>query len=116
VWVVANGEAPDCVKNHPLLRGIALPRTGTSERGGVLLTKTLLFSGEGSGFSPMAALSGGRMFTAYDKQTGAVLWELTLPANQTGGPITYMTRDKQFIVIPIGSRTQPAELVALALP
>ena len=57
------------------------------------------------------------MFRALDKQTGAVLWEFTLPANQVGGPMTYMANGKQYIVIPIGTaRTHPGELVALALP
>jgi quinoprotein glucose dehydrogenase len=117
VWMVANGEAPDCVKNHPLLKGVSLPRTGKSERGGVLLTRTLLFSGEGGGFTPMPAFTGGPMFRALDKQTGAVLWEFTLPANQVGSPMTYMANGKQYIVIPVGTpRAHTGELVALALP
>jgi len=58
--MVANGEAPDCVKNHPLLKGVALLEPAKSERGGVLLTKTLLFSGEGGGFSPSRRSPAGR--------------------------------------------------------
>jgi hypothetical protein len=43
--------------------------------------------------------------------------EFTLPANQVGGPITYMVGGKQYIVVPVGTRgTHVAELVALALP
>jgi hypothetical protein len=30
--------------------------------------------------------------------------------------MTYMLRGKQYIVVPIGSRSEPAEYVALALP
>ena len=117
VWMVPNGEAPDCVKNHPLLKGVALPRTGKADRAGVLVTKTLLFAGEGGGFRPQPAFTGGPIFRALDKQTGAILWEFTLPANQEGGPITYMVGEKQYIVVPVGTlRTHPAELVALALP
>ena len=116
VWMVPNGEAPDCVKNHPLLKGVALPRTGKADRSGVLVTKTLLFAGEGGGFRPQPAFTGGPIFRALDKQNGATLWEFTLPANQEGGPITYMVGEKQYIVVPVGMRGTPAELVALALP
>ena len=31
--------------------------------------------------------SGGPVFRAYDKRTGAVIWEFTLPGNQTSAPI-----------------------------
>src|SRR5207253_6900110 len=34
VWTAANGETPDCVKNHPLLAGVNIPRTGKPDRGG----------------------------------------------------------------------------------
>jgi quinoprotein glucose dehydrogenase len=45
-----------------------------------------------------------------------VLWEIELPAGTTGGPMTYMAKGRQFIVVPIGGKEHPAELVALALP
>ena len=34
----------------------------------------------------------------------------------TGVPMTYMANERQFIVVAIGARGFPAELVALALP
>jgi hypothetical protein len=40
---------------------------------------------------------------------------MELRSGTTGGPMTYMLNAKQFIVVPIGSRTEPAEFVALAL-
>ena len=42
-----NADTPERIKNHPLLEGIDVPRTGIPTRSGVLLTKTLLFVGEG---------------------------------------------------------------------
>ena len=59
---------------------------------------------------------GGKMFRAFDKATGAVLWETELPAGTTGAPITYMHKGKQFIVVAIGGIDQPGEFVALSLP
>jgi hypothetical protein len=44
------------------------------------------------------------------------LWEIELPAGTTGGPMTYMSGGRQFIVVPVGAKDHPAELVALALP
>jgi len=39
-----------------------------------------------------------------------------LPANETGIPMTFQARGKQYIVVAIGNRDFPAELVALTLP
>ena len=86
-------------------------------RAAPLLTKTLLFVGEGD---PIAAATppggGGTRFRAYDKATGAVVWETDLPAGTTGAPMTYLYDGKQYIVVAIGSRTHQAELVAFSLP
>ena len=42
--------------------------------------------------------------------------EIELPANQTGLPMTYMHEGRQYIVMAVGARGLPGELVALALP
>jgi glucose dehydrogenase len=82
-----------------------------------LLTKTLLFVGEGDmvGLS-MPPFSGGNMFRAYDKKTGRVLWEKDLDAGTTGAPMSYMYQGKQYIVVAVGGVKHSPELVALALP
>ena len=116
LWTVANGDTPDCVKNHPALSGLDIPRTGKPERSGILVTKTLLFAGEGSGLMATPTWAGGPMFYAYDKQTGDIVWEYELPRNQSGVPMTYLLDGKQYIALAIGARGQPAELVAFALP
>jgi quinoprotein glucose dehydrogenase len=116
VWTVANSDTPDCIKNHPLLKGVDIPRTGKPERSGILVTKTLLFAGEGSGLLAVPRSGGGPIFRAYDKRTGAIVWEFTLPANQSGVPMTYMLNGKQYIVVAVGAPGVPAELVALTLP
>ncbi|MBI4544210.1 MAG: PQQ-binding-like beta-propeller repeat protein, partial [Gemmatimonadetes bacterium] len=72
LWMIPNGDTPESVKNHPALRGVSLPRTGKSAHANVLVTKTLLFYGEGRG--------GGRSFHAVDKRTGEELAALELPA------------------------------------
>ena len=124
-WQVANGEGP---RNHPALRDLDLPRLGNPGRGAPLLTKTLLFIGEGS----TAMIVRGRIpedmpleaapsfaepiFRAYAKDTGAVIAELELPAGTTGAPMTYMHDGKQFIVIAIGSIEDAPEWIALSLP
>ena len=114
-WMQANGPTPDCVKNHPLLKGVNIPPTGKPERGGSVVTKTLVFSGEGGGmrYVPWA---GGPIFRAYDKATGAIVHELTLPAKQTGNPMTYSVNGKQYIVVAVGTRETVGEYVALTLP
>src|SRR5262249_40801835 len=102
---------------------------GNPGRGGLFVTRTLLFAGEGdpvmvrggSRIRPgmphaIAPGAGGNKFRAFDKETGAVLWETAPPAGTTGAPITYMFEGKQFIVVAIGSAERDAEYVALSLP
>jgi len=55
-------------------------------------------------------------FYAYDKATGAVVHEMTLPGGTCGNPMTYAINGKQYIAVSVGSRTTTAEIVALALP
>jgi quinoprotein glucose dehydrogenase len=116
VWMAANGDGP---RNHPLLKDLNLPPLGIPNRPAPLLTKTLLFIGEGSDAimgTPQVDWAWGTKFRAYDKATGKVIWEIDLPSGTTGGPMTYMSKGKQYIVVPVGAKDHPAELVALALP
>jgi quinoprotein glucose dehydrogenase len=116
VWMVPNGQAPEYVRNHPALQGIDLSGAGNPERAPLLVTKTLLFAGDGAGLFSSGPNGGGNKFRALDKKTGKTLFEMELPANETGLPMTYMAGGKQFIVVAIGARNFPAELIALALP
>jgi len=113
VWQVPNGDGP---RDHPALKDLNLPPLGSSGRVAPLLTKTLLFVGEGDPvIVATPPLGGGKKFRAFDKATGKILWETEFPAGTTGAPMTYMHRGKQYIVVAIGSRQHTAELVALAL-
>ncbi len=116
VWMIANGDAPDYVKNHPALKGIDLSNTGKPEKAPLMVTKSLLFSADGPGLFNAGAGAGGPIFRAIDKKTGKVLHEMELPSSTTGIPMTYMVNDRQFIVVAIGGRGFPGELVALTLP
>ena len=114
VWMVPNGEGP---RDHPALKDLDLPRLGQPGRPAPLLTKTLLFIGEGSPYMiAMPAFGGGKMFRAYDKGTGEVLWETELPAGTSGAPMTYLADGTQYIVVAIGEREHEAELIAFSLP
>ena len=116
VWMRPNGDGP---RFHPLLKDLNLPPLGYPNRPAPLLTKTLLFLGEGSD-----AISGtagadwtwGKKFRAYDKATGSVICEMELPSGTTAGPMTYMVKGKQYIVVAVGARNHPSEYVALSLP
>jgi quinoprotein glucose dehydrogenase len=115
VWMSANGDGP---RNHPLLKDLHLPPLGVPNRPAPLLTKTLLFIGEGSDAiigTPQVDWGWGTKFRAYDKLTGKVVWETDLPSGTTGGPMTYMAKGRQFIIVPVGAKDHPPEFVALAL-
>ena len=115
VWQVANGDTYEWIKTHPALKGVTIPRTGRADEGGLVVTKTLAFAGQGCGLFRGGG-GGGPMFSAYDKATGALVHEMELPASTCGNPMTYMVNGKQFIVVAVGAANFPAELVALSLP
>ncbi|HUN76805.1 MAG TPA: PQQ-binding-like beta-propeller repeat protein [Steroidobacteraceae bacterium] len=114
VWTIPNTDTPDWASANPALAGIKLPRTGSFDQVGLLVTKTLLFGGEGSGL--YRAGGGGNQFFAYDKATGAIVHALTLPANQSGVPMSYEVDGRQYIVLAVGAKDVPGQLIALALP
>jgi quinoprotein glucose dehydrogenase len=113
LWTIANGDTPEYVRKHEKLRGLALPRTGHDDRAGLLVTKSLLFAGEGAGM--FVASEGGTIFRAHDKKTGAILWEMDLGLRQTGIPMSYAVGGKQYILVAVGAPGEAGQFVALAL-
>jgi glucose dehydrogenase len=114
LWSVANGDG---LRNHPAFAGLNLPALGTPGRLAALVTKTLVFMGDGSDNGVGVPQGyGGKMFRAFDKKSGKIVWDMELPAGSTNAPMTYMHGGKQYIVVAIGGRNFPGELIALALP
>lgn len=121
-WQIAHGDTPDTIKNHPLLKGLNLPRTGRSGGAGgssggigILTTKTLLISGEG-GTNTTPNGQRGAMLRAYNKATGAEVGAVYMPGAQTGSPMTYMLNGKQYIVVSVSAQVLPGEVIAYKLP
>jgi len=113
VWMAANGDSH---RDHPALAGLDLPPLGIASRPAALLTRTLLFIGDGAEvFGGTHPEMLGRGFRAYDKATGEVLWETELDAGVTSAPMTYVHAGRQYVVVGIGGRTHDSEWVALAL-
>ncbi len=112
-WVIANGDTPEEIANHEKLKGVDLPRTGHDDRAGLLVTKSLLFAGEGIGL--YGARYGGSAFRAHDKLSGEILAEVDMGVRQSGVPMTYAVDGKQFIVVAAGAANHAGELIALAL-
>lgn len=115
LWMIPNGQPPDEIKNNPALKGIDTSRFGNPERALLLATKTLLFSADAVGTTPVNG-SYTSTLRALDKRTGDTVFEWKLPTHATGVPMTYVAKGKQYIVIAVGGRGEPAELVALAEP
>jgi quinoprotein glucose dehydrogenase len=87
VWKTSLGEYPE-------LAAKGLKNTGTENYGGPLVTAGgLLFIG---------ATNYDNKFRAFDKSTGELLWETTLPFAGNATPITYEIDGKQFVVIAAG--------------
>lgn len=104
LWQVPFGEFPE-------LRARGIPQTGTENYGGPVVTAGgLIFIGA----------TKDEKFRAFDKRSGKVLWETTLPAGGYATPCTYEVNGKQYVVIAagggkMGTRSGDA-YVAFALP
>jgi quinoprotein glucose dehydrogenase len=108
-WQIANGDTPANIKNNPLLQGLNVPKTGSPRLVGVMVTKTLLFAGDGT----------NPLLHAYDKKTGEDIAQIPMPGMQTGVPMTYVHQGRQFILVPVAATAatgSTAQLVAFALP
>ncbi len=114
VWQRPHGETPDAVRNHPALKGLAIPRTGQPGYVGTLVTKTLLIAGESRAWT--TPYGRGAMLRAYDKATGAEVGAVYLPAPQTGSPMTYLVNGRQYLVVAVSGAGYSGELIAFRLP
>jgi quinoprotein glucose dehydrogenase len=104
-WRVTLGEFPE-------LTSQGIPKTGTQNFGGTIVTAGGL------------VFIGGTMdekFHAFDKSTGKLLWETKLDAGGYATPSTYMVNGRQYVVIAAGGGGKLGtksgdEFVAFALP
>jgi len=86
-WKIPLGEYPE-------LAAKGLTNTGSENYGGPLVTAGgLLFIG---------ATNYDKKFRAFDKSTGELLWETTLPFAGNATPITYEIDGRQYVVIAAG--------------
>jgi quinoprotein glucose dehydrogenase len=115
LWHIAHGETADNVRNHPALKGQAIPRTGRPGLIGPLVTKTLVIAGEGGLFTTPSGQRGA-MLRAYNKVDGKEVGAVYMPAPESGSPMTYMLNGKQYIVIAISGGNYSGELLAFRLP
>jgi len=115
VWQVPHGDTPDVVRNHPLLKGMNIPKTGQSGTVGLVITKTLVIMGD-----PQTTTTPdhprGAMLRAYDKATGKQVGAIYLPAPQSGSPMTYMFNGKQYLIVAVSGGAYSGEYIAFALP
>jgi quinoprotein glucose dehydrogenase len=104
-WKIPFGEIP-------ALAAQGLTNTGSDNYGGPIVTA--------GGIVFIGATNFDRRFHAYDKLTGKLLWETTLPAAGNATPSTYTLNGRQFIVIACGGGKNGApsgsSIVAFALP
>ena len=107
-------ETPDDIRNHPVLKGVTIPRTGQRGYAGTLVTKTLLVAGE-TGFTT-TPFGRGAMLRAYDKANGKEVGAVYMPAPQSGSPMTYMANGKQYIVVAVSGGNYSGEFLAFRLP
>ncbi|HWW84493.1 MAG TPA: PQQ-binding-like beta-propeller repeat protein, partial [Vicinamibacterales bacterium] len=114
-WSVPHGDTPDNIRNNPILRGLSIPKTGQSGNVGVIVTKTLVVSGD-----PIVTTTPdhprGAMLRAYDKGTGKEAGAVYIPAPQSGSPMTYSIDGKQYIVVAVSGGNYSGEYIAFSLP
>ncbi len=115
MFQVPHGDTPDAVRNHPLLKGMNIPKTGQGGSVGVLITKTLVIAGDPQYTAPPGRARGA-MLRAYNKMTGEQVGEILLPAPIVGHPMTYSLNGRQYIVVGVSGGNYTGEYISLALP
>jgi quinoprotein glucose dehydrogenase len=92
LWKINLGEFPE-------LAAQGMKNTGTENYGGPIVT--------GGGLVFIGATSFDKNFHAFDKSTGALLWETTLPFAGNATPVTYAIAGRQYVVIAAGGGKDP---------
>ncbi len=107
-WMIPHGDGP-----REKISEIAGKDVGPlgSGGGGPLMTKTLLFVGQGGGGRGARGGGGASVLRAFDKASGKVVAEIAISAPPSGTPMTYLAGGKQYIVL----ATQDRKLVAVSL-
>jgi len=104
-WKIPFGEIPE-------LAAKGLTKTGSDNYGGPVVTA--------GGLVFIGATNFDKKFRAYDKLTGKLLWETTLPAAGNATPSVYQLNGRQYVVIVCGGGKNGAPsgsaIVAFALP
>lgn len=98
---------------YPALAAEGMKDTGTENYGGPIVT--------GGGLVFIGATNFDKKFRAFDKATGKLLWEATLPFAGNATPATYEVNGRQYVVIAAGggkagNRPSGGVYVAFSLP
>jgi quinoprotein glucose dehydrogenase len=115
IFSVPAGETPDNVRNHPLLKGLNIPRTGQGASVGIMVTKTMLVVGDSQITTPPGRARGA-MLRAYDKKDGHEIGAVLMPAAISGSPMTYSVNGRQYIIVAVSGGNYTGEYIAYALP
>lgn len=107
-WMIPHGDGPRQKVSEIAGRDVGPLGSGG---GGPLLTKTLLFVGQGGGGRGARGGGGASVLRAFDKASGKVVAEIAISAPPSGTPMTYLASGKQFVVL----ATQDRKLVAVGL-
>ena len=86
IWQVPLGEFEE-------LTNQGIPLTGTENYGGPVIT---------AGGLIFIAATKDEKFRAFDKKSGKMLWQTSLPTGGYATPATYMVGGKQYVVIACG--------------
>jgi quinoprotein glucose dehydrogenase len=115
MWSVPHGDTPDDVRSNPALKGLSIPKTGQTGNVGMVVTKTLVISGDPQ-FTTTPDHPRGAMLRAYDKKTGQQVGAVWMPAPQSGSPMTYTVDGKQYIIVAVSGAKYSGDYLAFSLP
>jgi quinoprotein glucose dehydrogenase len=105
-WQIPLGEYPD-------LAAKGMTPTGSENYGGPIVTA--------GGLVFIAATNHDRKVRAFDKTTGALLWDATMPSSSNATPAVYEVDGRQYLALAAGGGKSPTGgpggvYVAYALP
>ena len=104
LWQIPIGETPDRVLNHPDLKGMDIPTTGTGRNAAMSVTKTMFMYAS-------TASDGTPMLFFVDKLSGEQLGSVEIPAAVNYGMSTYVHEGRQYVMMQTGAKLTTMALV-----
>ena len=115
LFQVPHGDTPDVIRNHPLLKGMNIGKTGQGGSVGVLITKTLVIVGDPQFTTREGGVAGAMPARVRQEDRRAGRRGLHARADQRFAD-DLQVDGRQYIVVAVSGGGYTGEYISFALP